>query len=272
LEQILNEIREKENKFRELNLDEYTSIIEETFELRELADYGVAFEAGGNEKQIAQILSKAEELITITEYILDKAMVTENGKAVLHFPREQEDHYLPSDLFEDLSLDGNSIIKSMLVLANDFDATIFAYRLLSERNVYFTKSPPYFFQGGTFAKYKNGHFSYQDRPAKGFIELSKETVKKWSMLVKPKKLGDIGTCRENVTQYLPIFFQDCFLDLLVLPDGRLYLSSSLNEQCFQSQLKAFKAIEQVIKKILEKHWSDYSVLSAPIEILSQKHM
>jgi len=271
LEEILSNIQRRESRFQRLNLDEYLSVVEEARELRELADYGIEFEAGGNEKKIAQLLSTAEELVTISQYVLGKGIFMRFGKPVLHFPSAQGECPLPRDLLDILDFKGDIIMRSLIVLTKDFNATVFAYRLLSKNEIYFTDSSSYFFQGGHFARYKNGNYEYSSSAKKGFIELSRENVKKWSKMIKPNALEDLATCKENVTQSLCLFFDDCFLEIYVFPDGRIYLFSLLDEARLHLQLKAFRNIGIVIQKIVSKNWSDYSVLSSPIEIVQKEN-
>jgi uncharacterized protein (UPF0332 family) len=270
LEQILVEIQEKEGKFQELNLDEFSSIIEDARELRELADYGVGFEAGGSEILIAHMLSKAEALITITEYVLDKAVAEINGKTVLHFPQEQDESSFPSHLVERIDLENDLLINSMLVLSDDFNSTVFAYQLLSENDVYYTKASEYFFNGEYFAKYHSGCFSYRRRPGKGYIRLSRETVKKWSAVVKPRELEDLGTCKDNVVQRLPIFFKDRFLEMYAFPDGRFYVLSKIKGSGLDQQLESFQHLDRKISRIISKKWPDYSIMYLPLQVLHRK--
>ena len=278
LERILSEIQRGTStlkvlgrtQFEKLNLDEYLSVVEEARALRELADYGVGFEAGGNEEQLAEMLSKAEELVTISDYIVNEMMSTEDGKMILHASREQEELTLPEDLLNRVGLEEDLIMKSLLVLTDEFNATVFGYRLLAENDVYFTKFPSSFFRGGDYARYESGCYSHQHSPEKGFIELSRKTVKKWSAIIKPHKLEDLGACKENVSQRLCLLINDCFLEIYVFPDGRLYLFSPFDESSFHLQLKAFRNMEGIIKKIVSKNWPDYSILFSTIEILVRK--
>ena len=68
----------------------------------------------------------------------------------------------------------------MLIITEEFDATIFSYKLLSENSLYYTEDSEYFFKGGSFGKLDNGVLTYQDEPEKGFLELTRENVEKWS--------------------------------------------------------------------------------------------
>jgi len=281
LEQVFAEIREEKTTsrivgskyFQRLNVDEYLSVVEEARDLRNLADYKVRFEAGGMEKRLAEILSKAEELVTLSEYVIEGSMATRDGKIVLHFPHAQNEFPLPDDLYDYISQpyrEEDLVMDSLLVLADDFDATVLAYRLLTRSDVYLTKFSWSSFQGGEFAKYENGCYSTQSRPGKGFIELSRKTVKKWSAIIKPHNLEELGVSKENTFQRLCIFFNYCFLEMYIFPDGRIYLFSPLDETEFQLKLKAFRNMERVINKTISKNWPDYSVLSSNVEILQRK--
>lgn len=260
--------------FQRLNLDEYLAVVEEARDLRNLADYKVKFEAGGKEQHLAELLSKAEELVAISHYVVDESMFTEYGKIVLHFPREQEEIPLPSDLIDYINRpmlrEEDLIVKSLLISTDDFNATVFAYCLLSRNDVYYTKFSSYFFQGGHFMKYENGTYHHQRAPESGFIELSSKTVKKWSATIKPENLERLGTSKQNATQRLCLFFDGCFLEMHIFPDGRIYMFSPLDDTRFHSQTNAFRNMERVIKKIVSKNWPDYSILSSAIEILQRE--
>ena len=277
LERILGEIQRgtstlevlERTQFEKINLDEYLSIVEEARAMRELADYGVGFEAGGSEEQLAEMLSKAEELVTISDYIVNGWISVENGKMILH-SEEEEEFPLPSDLLNRVGLEEDLLMEGLLVLTDEFNATIFAYHLLAENDVYFSKFPWSFFRGEDYARYENGCYSHQHSPEKGFIKLSRKTVKKWSAIIKPHKLDYLGACKENVTQRLCLFFSDCFLEMYAFRDGRLYLFSPLDESGFHLQLKAFRKMERIIKKIVSKNWPSYSILFSTIEILGKR--
>ncbi len=112
-----------------------------------------------------------------------------------------------------MDFEENITMNSHTVLTDDFNATVFAFCLLSKDEVFFTKLSPYFFRGEHFARFKNGVYEYQSSPEKGFLLLSKENAKKWFSLLKTDKLEKLAKQKENVTQNLCVFFNDYFFDI-----------------------------------------------------------
>jgi uncharacterized protein (UPF0332 family) len=267
---VLGLLQQESANFQRLNLDEYSSIAEEARRFRELADYGIGFEAGGSEKQLSRMLYEAEELATISDYVINKWTTKTNGKLNLHFPREQEETFLLNESLDEVHPGNYFVVRSLLVLTDNFNVTVFAYRLLCERDLYYTDMSPYFFQGGHYAKYENGTLTYQEEPEKGFVELTRENIKQWSSIVKPRALEDLATSKEDKIQDLRLFFRDCFLELYILPDGRFYLISQLDDHNLHSLLLAFEGFERIIKKHIEKDYPINSVMSLPTEILKKK--
>jgi hypothetical protein len=214
------------------------------------------------------MISKTEDLVTIGEYLArESGIFTRNGMIVLHLPQEQEEIPIPNDLIERARPKEDSIVVSFIVSSDSFDSTIFAYRLLSDRNVYYTETEACFFRGGTFGKYEKGHLTYTTEPERGFIELSKKNVKKWSRITKNHRLQDLATCKENVIQDISIFFAGHFFEIFAYPDGRLFLFSPLENRSLKKLLQSFHKIEELIKKTLSKDCEDYSILSSPVNIL-----
>ncbi len=58
--------------------------------------------------------------------------------------------------------------------------------------------------------------------------------------------------------------------IYILPDGRTYLFSPLDETGIRTQMKAFKNLEKVIQEVVAKNWHDYSILSHNIEIFQKE--
>jgi uncharacterized protein (UPF0332 family) len=267
IDEALCRIQQTSTDFQKLNRDIYSKIAEEARELRELADYGIGFEAGGSEKRLAQMLSKAEELVTISDYAINKKMVTRNNRINLHYPREQEESLILSDFGE---YDTDFLFQSMLIITAEFDATIFSYKLLSENSLYYTEDSENFFKGGSFGKLDNGVLKYRDKPENGFLELTRENVEKWSKIMKPNHLEFLATTKEDSIQRLNLFYKGYFFSLFVFPDGRLYFFSRIDGTHFNKQLSVSNDFENLLKKIVETEYKTSSIFSLQKEVIRKK--
>jgi len=216
-----------------------------------------------------QMLSKAEELVTISDYIINEWIRTTNGKLNLHLPTEQEETSFLDDLLGE-SYTEDYLIRSMLVLTEAFHATTFAYQLLSESNLYYTDVSGESFHGEYYAHFEDGKFSYWMRPKKGFIQLIKENVGKWSTLIKPHALKVLATSKENKIQRLRLFFEDYFIELYIFPDGRFYFFSAIDENNLKAQLDAFNNFEKLITELIDNNYPDHSITFLPIEIRKKR--
>jgi hypothetical protein len=191
-------------------------------------------------------------------------MTKSHNKINLHHPREQEESLILGD-----SLDSGTdfLFQSMLIIAEEFDATVFTYKLLSENNLYFTELSEYFFRGGSFGKLYNGVLTYQDKPEEGFVELTKENVKNWSEIVKPGHLEFLATTKEDRIQSLNLFYKGYFFSLYVFPDGRLYFFSRIDGTHFNQQLSISTDFESLLKKIAETEYVMSSIFSLQKEVV-----
>lgn len=266
IDESLYQIQQTSVHFQRLNRDTYSSIAEEARDLRELADYGVGFEAGGSEIKLAQMLSKVEELVTISDYTINKWIAKNDGKVDLHSSPKQEELPLVEDLIDK---EENLLLQSLLIVTPDFNARIFAYKLLSEKNIYYTKFAANCFKAGLFARYSNGSFTRAFRPKRGFVELTKENISKWSDLIKPQKLNDLATANEDEIQKLNIFYYGFYFSLYIFPDGCLYFFTPIDEKGFEQQLSCLSSFETLIRKTMEKEYDNSSVFSLPCEVIKK---
>jgi uncharacterized protein (UPF0332 family) len=267
IDKALVRIQQTSTVFKKLNRDVYSSIAEEARDLRELADYGIGFEAGGSEKRLAQMLSKAEELVTISDYAINEYNTQIDDNVNLHYNSQNEESLILGDYID---YESDLLFKSMLIVTEEFNATTFAYKLLSENSLYYTETSEYFFKGGSFGKLENGVLTYKYEPEEGFLELTKENVEKWSSTVKPKRLELLATTKEDEIQSMNLFYEGYFFSIFVFPDGRLYYYSYLDGEHFNQQLSISADFESLIKKIIETEYAVSSIFSLREEVIRKK--
>ena len=262
--------------FQNLDVERYIGAVRDAYRIRQTTDYTSSFEAGAAREEMSKLISITEELVTISDYVLNGFTRTssKSKQLILHSPYQDEDKMYPSDLLENefIRLRENKLLLTGFI-SGDFNANEFAYSFLLRKRILFTDVTPSK-NSHLFAKYENGRKLFEissiktkPQPADGYIHLIGKNVAKWSAIIKPHKLKELSHTKNDL-QVLDFLYSKYFYSLHILPDGRLYLMSDINGRNFGKQLSATERLKDILVKSIPNKWKNQSsVLFSPINIV-----
>lgn len=257
--------------FQLIDSQRYSNIARDLYEMRRLADYTPVYEIAEFITKLSDLMLKVEELLNLAHYVEEGSIAFADGRLVRIFHEERELEPYPDEMFriQRLEKGGCRFLQKGLILAENFDLNKFLVKFLSLTDIYYVRFSPSRLSRRLYVKYeKRGTkrkfsitFSKKLAMEHSYMPLTIETVKKWSQIIKPDEIKLLKL--KKVFDPRKVVFSDgkYFFELYILPDGRFYMISPLDEQKPNDQIAAILKLREVIAKTISSIWEYCSTIS-----------
>lgn len=273
--------REDKGLFKKIDLERYSRLILDLYEMRRMADYEKSFEIREFVPELSNLLLKAEELFGLTTYMEERSLVVggrgRDEKIVLIFPQDRELSPDPYSSFGRYPPTKGEVemLKEGMILAENFDLSKFLARFLRRKNILYSpfSSPRSWRRSFVKCEKNNGKWTFSEtcdeEHAKehGYIPYTIDGMKEISKLTKADEIAFLDSNEMIGARACTFSTRGHFFELYILSDGRFCISSRLTDQKTAEQVDATLKIAEMLAKDMAKQWPDCSSIAfSPISL------